>query len=174
MQQTVHICKLSRVSNGTFYHLYKSKDDLMVEYLKCARNYKECSMNGNDLIGYIVALNLSLAECYIEMGVEFASNFHNPKNQVFNPYTRPAKGYALDYYLDKLIEAQKQGLVTDCLSIDEIVMDITTIIVGNAFEWCATNGVMDYKSHLKRMLETYLYGIFTEKYFENLICIETQ
>jgi AcrR family transcriptional regulator len=107
-----NICKLSRVSNGTFYHLYKSKDDLMVEYLKCARNYKECSMNGNDLIGYILALNLSLAECYIEMGVEFASNFHNPKNQVFNPYTRPAKGYALDYYLDKLIEAQKQGLVT--------------------------------------------------------------
>ena len=80
-----NICDEAGVSNGSFYHHFKTKDDLLSYYIE-----EQPSINPDLLdtpedadeakIG-IIHVYLNYAQYCRELGVEFMSNYYTPRNQ---------------------------------------------------------------------------------------------
>ena len=159
-----NICEEGGVSNGSFYHHFKTKDDLLSYYIE-----EQPSINP-DLLDLpsskeearetIVYVYLNYVRYCRELGVEFMANYYTPKNQSLNPLIRTERPYPIitvHNYLQKCIDA---GIITLSDSLEHITTDIRMIVIGNVFEWCLKNGDADFEGNMRRCLENYLNGVF--------------
>ena len=159
-----NICEEAGVSNGSFYHHFKTKDDLLSYYIE-----EQPSINP-DLLDLpsskeearetIVYVYLNYVRYCRELGVEFMANYYTPKNQSLNPLIRTERSYPIitvHNYLQKCIDA---GIITLNDSLEHITTDIRMIVIGNVFEWCLKNGDADFEGNMRRCLENYLNGVF--------------
>lgn len=159
-----NICEEAGVSNGSFYHHFKTKDDLLSYYIE-----EQPSINP-DLLDLpsskeearetIVYVYLNYVGYCRELGVEFMANYYTPKNQSLNPLIRTERPYPIitvHNYLQKCIDA---GIITLSDSLEHITTDIRMIVIGNVFEWCLKNGDADFEGNMRRCLENYLNGVF--------------
>lgn len=159
-----NICEEAKVSNGSFYHHFKTKDDLLSYYIE-----EQPSINP-DLLDLpsgkkeaketIIYVYLNYVHYCQELGVEFMSNYYTPKNQSLNPLIRTERPYPIitvHNYLQKCLEA---GIFTMKYSLEEVTTDIRMLVIGNVFEWCLKNGDADFEGNMRRSLETYLNGAF--------------
>ena len=163
-----NICEEAGVSNGTFYHFFKSKDDLLSNYL-FMDDWIEEMENPEDISAFIVRGYLKLTDLYVELGTEFTSGFYSAKNQAFNVFTRGSGKYISDYYRPRLYAAREKGYVRQDIPIDRIVMDLQAIVIGCVFQWCVVYGTSDIKMDLERMLSTYLeYYALTPLFFKEV------
>lgn len=159
-----NICEEAGVSNGSFYHHFKTKDDLLSYYIE-----EQPSINP-DLLDLpsskeearetIVYVYLNYVRYCRELGVEFMANYYTPKNQSLNPLIRTERPYPIitvHNYLQKCIDAR---IITLNDSLEHITTDIRMIVIGNVFEWCLKNGDADFEGNMWRCLENYLNGVF--------------
>ena len=159
-----NICEEAGVSNGSFYHHFKTKDDLLSYYIE-----EQPSINP-DLLDLpsskeearetIVYVYLNYVRYCRELGVEFMANYYTPKNQSLNPLIRTERPYPIitvHNYLQKCIDA---GIIPLSDSLEHITTDIRMIVIGNVFEWCLKNGDADFEGNMRRCLENYLNGVF--------------
>ena len=159
-----NICEEAGVSNGSFYHHFKTKDDLLSYYIE-----EQPSINP-DLLDLpsskeearetIVYVYLNYVRYCRELGVEFMANYYTPKNQSLNPLIRTERPYPIitvHNYLQKCIDA---GIITLSDSLEHITTDIRMIVIRNVFEWCLKNGDADFEGNMRRCLENYLNGVF--------------
>lgn len=159
-----NICEEAGVSNGSFYHHFKTKDDLLSYYIE-----EQPSINP-DLLDLpsskeearetIVYVYLNYVRYCRELGVEFMANYYTPKNQSLDPLIRTERPYPIitvHNYLQKCIDA---GIITLSDSLEHITTDIRMIVIGNVFEWCLKNGDADFEGNMRRCLENYLNGVF--------------
>lgn len=159
-----NICEEAGVSNGSFYHHFKTKDDLLSYYIE-----EQPSINP-DLLDLpsskeearetIVYVYLNYVRYCRELGVEFMANYYTPKNQSLNPLIRTERPYPIitvHNYLQKCIDA---GIITLSDSLEHITTDIRMIVIGNVFEWCLKNGDADFEGNMRRCLKNYLNGVF--------------
>lgn len=159
-----NICEEAGVSNGSFYHHFKTKDDLLSYYIE-----EQPSINP-DLLDLpsskeearetIVYVYLNYVRYCRELGVEFMANYYTPKNQSLNPLIRTERPYPIitvHNYLQKCIDA---GIIILSDSLEHITTDIRMIVIGNVFEWCLKNGDADFEGNMRRCLENYLNGVF--------------
>lgn len=159
-----NICEEAGVSNGSFYHHFKTKDDLLSYYIE-----EQPSINP-DLLDLpsskeearetIVYVYLNYVRYCRELGVEFMANYYTPKNQSLNPLIRTERPYPIitvHNYLQKCIDA---GIITLSDSLEHITTDIRMIVIGNVFELCLKNGDADFEGNMRRCLENYLNGVF--------------
>ena len=159
-----NICEEAGVSNGSFYHHFKTKDDLLSYYIE-----EQPSINP-DLLDLpsskeearetIVYVYLNYVRYCRELGVEFMANYYTPKNQSLNPLIRTERPYPIitvHNYLQKCIDA---GIITLSDSLEHITTDIRMIVIGNVFEWCLKNGDADFEGNMRLCLENYLNGVF--------------
>ena len=129
-----NICDEAGVSNGSFYHHFKTKDDLLSYYIE-----EQPSINPDLLdtpedadeakIG-IIHVYLNYAQYCRELGVEFMSNYYTPRNQALNPTIRTERPYPIltvENYLRKAIDA---GIIAPKISLDEICTDIRMLVIG--------------------------------------------
>ena len=159
-----NICEEAGVSNGSFYHHFKTKDDLLSYYIE-----EQPSINPDllDLPSSKEEARETIAYVYLnyvrycrELGVEFMANYYTPKNQSLNPLIRTERPYPIitvHNYLQKCIDA---GIITLSDSLEHITTDIRMIVIGNVFEWCLKNGDADFEGNMRRCLENYLNGVF--------------
>ena len=124
-----NICDEAGVSNGSFYHHFKTKDDLLSYYIE-----EQPSINPDLLdtpedadeakIG-IIHVYLNYAQYCRELGVEFMSNYYTPRNQALNPTIRTERPYPIltvENYLRKAMPASlrqrfpwmKSALISVC------------------------------------------------------------
>ena len=116
-----NICDEAGVSNGSFYHHFKTKDDLLSYYIE-----EQPSINPDLLdtpedadeakIG-IIHVYLNYAQYCRELGVEFMSNYYTPRNQALNPTIRTERPYPIltvENYLRKAIDA---GIIAPKISL---------------------------------------------------------
>lgn len=161
-----NVCQLADVSNGTFYHFFRSKDDLMSVFLRWEDAPVFSWEENGDLLEYIIDVYMQLLDRYFDLGLDFSTQFFTASNQAFNFRTRKGT-FALDLYAQPLREAQALGYVTQNRNIDEILADMQAIVIGNIFEWGVFGGNFNVKGNLSRMLRSYLKnGVFTEAFFE--------
>lgn len=159
-----NICEEAGVSNGSFYHHFKTKDDLLSYYIE-----EQPSINP-DLLDLpsdeeearktIIYVYINYVHYCEELGVEFMSNYYTPKNQSLNPLIRTERPYPIVTVQNYLQKCMNAGIIHPAHSLDEITTDIRMIVIGNVFEWCLKEGNADFEENMKRSLETYLDGAF--------------
>lgn len=159
-----NICEQAGVSNGSFYHHFKTKDDLLSYYIEKQPSINpdllEIPKGKEEAIETIVKVYLNYVAYCRELGVEFMSGYYNPHNQALNPTIRTERPYPIvtvQKYLEKSSEA---GAIKLKLSIPEITTDIRMIVIGNVFEWSMRGGEAPFEENMRRTLTHYLDSIF--------------
>ena len=159
-----NICEEAGVSNGSFYHHFKTKDDLLSYYIEEQPSINpdllETPANPEEAKQAIIYVYLNYVHYCQNLGIEFMANYYTPKNQSLNPLIwsdRPYPIVTVSEYLRKAIHA---GVVSPSVELDDITTDIRMIVIGNVFEWCLKNGETDFEGNMKRSLERYLDGLF--------------
>lgn len=155
-----NICEEAGVSNGSFYHHFKTKDDLLSYYFVAQPTSStallDIPQNKQAAIEAIVEVYLNYVAYCKELGVDFVAGYYTPHNQALNPDIRSERPYPIvtvQQYLEKSVEANAIELD---LTISEIVNDIRMIVIGNSFEWAMRNGEVDMAANMKRSLSRYL------------------
>ena len=158
-----NICEEAGVSNGSFYHHFKTKDDLLSYYIEEQPSINpdllDLPENAEEAKQTIIYVYLNYVHYCQELGVEFMSNYYTPKNQSLNPLIRTERPYPIitvSNYLQKVIDA---NIIHPSLALEDITTDIRMIVIGNVFEWCLKSGDTDFEGNMKRSLETYLNGL---------------
>lgn len=159
-----NICEEAGVSNGSFYHHFKTKDDLLSYYIEdqpsIDPNRLELPKNKEDAKETIIHVYLNYVKYCKELGVEFMAGYYTPHNQALNPTIRTERPYPIvtvQHYLERALGANAIQLN---LKIEEITTDIRMIVIGNVFEWAMRNGDADFEGNMRRSLSHYLDSIF--------------
>ena len=159
-----NICEEAGVSNGSFYHHFKTKDDLLSYYIEEQPSINpdllDLPENAEEAKQTIIYVYLNYVHYCQELGVEFMSNYYTPKNQSLNPLIRTERPYPIitvSNYLQKVIDA---NIIHPSLALEDITTDIRMIVIGNVFELCLKSGDTDFEGNMKRSLETYLNVLF--------------
>ena len=159
-----NICEEAGVSNGSFYHHFKTKDDLLSYYIEEQPSINpdllDMPENVEEAKIAIIHVYLNYAEYCRELGVDFISNYYTPKNQALNPDIRTERPYPIltvENYLKKAIDA---GIVSPKLPLADICTDIRMLVIGNVFEWCVHHGETDFEGNIRRSIGGYLDGVF--------------
>jgi AcrR family transcriptional regulator len=158
-----NICEEAGVSNGSFYHHFKTKDDLLSYYIEAQPTINPellgLPQNKEDAKRAIVEVYLNYVSYCKELGVEFMAGYYTPRNQALNPDIRTERPYPIvtvQKYLEKAVDA---NAITLNLSIQEVVTDIRMLVIGNVFEWSMRNGEVDFAENMKRSISHYLDGV---------------
>ena len=159
-----NMCEEAGVSNGSFYHHFKTKDDLLSYYIEDQPSIDpdrlELPKNKEDAKETIIHVYLNYVKYCKELGVEFMAGYYTPHNQALNPTIRTERPYPIvtvQHYLERALEANAIQLN---LKIEEITTDIRMIVIGNVFEWAMRNGDADFEGNMRRSLSHYLDSIF--------------
>ena len=159
-----NICEEAGVSNGSFYHHFKTKDNLLSYYIEDQPSIDpdrlELPKNKEDAKETIIHVYLNYVKYCKELGVEFMAGYYTPHNQALNPTIRTERPYPIvtvQHYLERALEANAIQLN---LKIEEITTDIRMIVIGNVFEWAMRNGDADFEGNMRRSLSHYLDSIF--------------
>ena len=159
-----NICEEAGVSNGSFYHHFKTKDDLLSYYIEDQPSIDpdrlELPKNKEDAKETIIHVYLNYVKYCKELGVEFMAGYYTPHNQALNPTIRTERPYPIvtvQHYLERALEANAIQLN---LKFEEITTDIRMIVIGNVFEWAMRNGDADFEGNMSRSLSHYLDSIF--------------
>lgn len=158
-----NICEEAGVSNGSFYHHFKTKDDLLSYYIEeqpsIAPELLELPQNTDEAKAAIVGVYLNYVKYCRELGVEFIAGYYTPHNQALNPTIRTERPYPIvtvQKYLEKALDANEIQLK---LPVEDVVTDIRMLVIGNAFEWAMTNGSADFERNIRRSISHYLDGV---------------
>ena len=159
-----NICEEAGVSNGSFYHHFKTKDDLLSYYIE---DQPTIDPELLDIPQDIVAAKEAIVGVYLNyvsycktLGVEFVSGYYTPHNQALNPAIRTERPYPIvtvQRYLEKAVMADAIKLR---LSIEEVVTDIRMLVIGNVFEWALHSGDVNFENNMRRSISHYLDGVF--------------
>ena len=159
-----NICEEAGVSNGSFYHHFKTKDDLLSYYIEEQPSINpdllDMPRNAAEAKAAIIQVYLNYVHYCQDLGVEFMSNYYTPKNQSLNPLIRTERPYPIvtvHNYLKKAIDAD---IIKPDLDLEDITTDIRMIVIGNVFEWCLKSGEADFEGNMRRTLRIYLDGLF--------------
>ena len=175
-----NICEEAGVSNGSFYHHFKTKDDLLSYYIEDQPSINpdllDLPENAEDAKRTIIQVYLNYVSYCKELGVEFMAGYYDTKNQALNPVSRTERPYPIvtvQTYVEKAIEAGvarlnvvtvqnyvekaiKEGRIQMNVEIEAFTTDIRMIVIGNVFEWCLRNGEADFEGNMARSLGKYL------------------
>lgn len=158
-----NICEEAGVSNGSFYHHFKTKDDLLSYYIEeqpsISPELLELPQNRDEAKEAIVGVYLNYVKYCRELGVEFIAGYYTPHNQALNPTIRTERPYPIvtvQKYLEKAIATKVIQLK---LSVEDVVTDIRMLVIGNAFEWAMTKGNADFEGNIRRSISHYLDGV---------------
>lgn len=155
-----NICEEAGVSNGSFYHHFKTKDDLLSYYIE---DQPKIDPDLLDLPDSVQGVKEGIIQVYMnyvkycrELGVEFMAEYYDTKNQALNAAVRTERPYpvlTVQSYVEKAMEA---GIVGINVGIEEFTTDIRMIVIGNVFEWCVKHGEADFEGNISRSLGKYL------------------
>lgn len=158
-----NICESAGVSNGSFYHHFKTKDDLLSYYIEDQPSINPDLLaiprDADEAKATIVQVYLNYVNYCKELGVEFIAGYYTPRNQALNPTSRTERSYPIVTVQNYLKKAVAAGAIRLTCDIEDIVTDIRMIVIGNAFEWAMRNGKVDFAGNMERSLTNYLNGI---------------
>ena len=94
-----NICDEAGVSNGSFYHHFKTKDDLLSYYIEeqpsINPDFLDLPASPAEAKEAIIYVYLNYVHYCQDLGVEFMSNYYTPKNQSLNPLIRTERPYPI-------------------------------------------------------------------------------
>ena len=158
-----NICEEAGVSNGSFYHHFKTKDDLLSYYIEAQPSVSpellDVPENPAAAKEAIIHVYLNYAAYCKELGVDFVAGYYTPRNQALNPDIRTERPYPIVTVQNYLEKATAAGALTLTLDIADVVTDIRMLVIGNVFEWALRNGNVDFEENIRRSISHYLDGV---------------
>lgn len=161
-----NICEEAGVSNGSFYHHFKTKDDLLSYYIEdqpqIDPDLLELPENAAGVKAGIIRVYMNYVKYCRELGVEFMSGYYDTKNQALNAAIRTERPYPIVTVQTYVEKAEKEGIVRLNVEIEEFTTDIRMIVIGNVFEWCVKHGDADFEGNMSRSLGKYLDAVLMD------------
>lgn len=155
-----NICEEAGVSNGSFYHHFKTKDDLLSYYIEDQPKIDPDLLELPDSVAGvkegIIQVYMNYVKYCRELGVEFMSEYYDTKNQALNAAIRMERPYPIVTVQNYVEKAEQAGIVSLNVGIEEFTTDIRMIVIGNVFEWCVKHGEADFEGNMARSLGKYL------------------
>jgi AcrR family transcriptional regulator len=143
------ICERADISNGAFYHYFKSKQDILIEVL--ADETKDLLEHYNSL-----ALESAVEKLYRFLGFQFKYFDRKGKEFVSRVFmieleTKGGFFHLNDFIMTKLIrqcieEGQTRGEITDAYDSEFIANMLTSSILHSSFNWMSSHDQGDFKS----------------------------
>lgn len=161
-----NICEEAGVSNGSFYHHFKTKDDLLSYYIEdqpqIDPDLLELPENAAGVKAGIIRVYMNYVKYCRELGVEFMSGYYDTKNQALNAAIRTERPYPIVTVQTYVEKAEKEGIVRLNVEFEEFTTDIRMIVIGNVFEWCVKHGDADFEGNMSRSLGKYLDAVLMD------------
>ncbi len=148
------ISKAAGVSVGTFYHYFKSKEDIFFDIYKKADEYFETTVAqklrtaGLDCAEQIVLFYKYYARYNKKRGFDNITQLYNTKNRFFT-----VKGRYMQGLLQNVIAAgQEKGELLNDMTPEEVTDYLFIASRGVVYDWCIHGGQYD----LEKKLESYI------------------
>lgn len=153
------ICQASGTSNGSFYHFFRNKDELLAYYYNVtaekfleeqSEDFADESLYDQMMICYQWYTKHSASH-----GVDFCRNFFIPSNRSIDPGHMHNAFYeisvdCLHAHKDELAEGRDPDLVAH---------DLCVLAKGIIADWSNTGGAYDITEATERMFSAYLKGV---------------
>jgi AcrR family transcriptional regulator len=150
------------VSVGTFYHYFKSKQDVFFELYRKADEYFETEvapeLHSRNLTDdeKIILFFGKYAIFNTDNGIESVRQIFNTNNKFFTTKDR----YMVGLLQDIVSEAQQSGRMVSDMSAEEITQFLFIHARGVVFDWCLHDGRYDLEErmndHFKRIVPVFL------------------
>lgn len=149
----VDICTAAGIANGTFYHYFKSKQDILLDYVRQESadliKYYD-SLSKDSYASALINVLIYQADYFIRKGTEFVSNFY-----AIMLLTKDSSFFSYDEFslnaivLDCFTRGQAGGEFTDRYS--PVFMQELTIglLYGLTSVWCISQGSFDLKTQME-------------------------
>ncbi len=156
------ICEASGTSNGSFYHFFKSKEELLAHYYNISADkfLEECrhQMEGANLYDQMMICYRWYTAYSTSHGVDFCLNFFNPKNKAINP----GNMYNAFYEISRECLHQKQDEIREGYDPDVIAHDLCVLAKGIISDWSNSDGAYDVAESTERIFSIYLSGVINK------------
>lgn len=162
-----NICKVAKVSNGTFFYHFKTKDELLTYYtydnfaaFRIERRFDE-AVKGKPFNERIICFYTYWADYMEDLGLEFCTDFYHTKNYALDVrrWNHREPITIFNYPGECLLEARRSGELKEGLSVDHCAEVLGSLVKGVAFDWCLSNAAFDMRSRIGEVMRPYLDSI---------------
>ena len=176
-----NICKMAKVSVGSFYHHFSSKENVLSHYLIDAFEKRRESfetINDEDIIRSLLQSYRLYNSFLLEKGYDFIVNYYVPSNRAifsYNSRNASKEDAPIVSINEKLIEeALRKGYLRSDITAQELNSDLSVIEKGSILDWCVSEGSYDLLNHTDHLLKNYLMNYVTTKYKRKFLSGETK
>lgn len=153
------ICKKAKVGIGTFYHYYKTRDDIILEVFEEMDIYfttlfQDKAAEQMTPYEYVLQHCVCYAKFICNTGVDFTRKVYSLQSKTILSKSRPIYT-TLQLYLDN---KQQKGLIHSKLDIHEFCSLIMIGIRGVSYDWCLHEGQYDLINKTVWYMENLLTG----------------
>lgn len=159
------ICRELKISKGTFYYHFQSKNEIIYEYIE------SFLADTNDVMAEVLGIESAkeqlwyllryVCEQTIAMGAEVLYAFYRVDMSGGLKQLSPSRGTSYQYhsntfnklFLKLIVKAQNRGEIDAKANAEDLLLAFNTIIVGTGLEWSCQNGQYDEIERLKRMFD---------------------
>jgi AcrR family transcriptional regulator len=165
-----NVCKVAGISNGTFFHYFDSKENLIAAYMHYSYS-KYTEQNGlhfddDDFFMNIIELHCHNIAYTKTISIEFVRCYYNINNERLVNRNHIMDEEYSRIILEQLEKAAEKEYINSDLPLEEIAANICMVAKGVIFEWglCGSSFNIDY--YISHMLKIYIKSIASDTYMK--------
>jgi len=153
------ICQAAAIANGTFYHYFRSKQDILVSFVReeslALWSYYN-QMDKTSSASALLALINFQADYFLHKGTEFVSTFYaimlQSKDRIYD-----YNDFALLGIMDDCLQrGQQAGEFSTQLSLGFLQELAISLLYLTTTKWCITEGSFDLKTALQEQYQQFI------------------
>lgn len=154
------ICSEAGVSIGSFYHHFKSKQDLIVEgYGECDNFFRENiigKLKSTDEIDRILEYIDYQMQYAVDVGIELMVEVYRAQiTEGVDFFLKSSRG--LPQGLLQLVgKAQDNGLITKSQDAESITSELLLISRGVIYNWCQNKGSYELRNYCQKIITNHI------------------
>lgn len=158
------IAQKAGVSVGTFYHYFRSKDEIFYDIFKKSDEYFKATVEpalnvaeeaGQPVFEQIITYFRYYAHYNLNRGFLNINQLYNTKNKFFTRKDRFMQVLLTQVFERGLV----RGEFSSVLSADEAVDYLFTVARGIVYDWCIHEGDYDLEKKMETYMRTALRGL---------------
>ncbi len=160
-----NVCKEAGVTNGSFYHVFSDKDDLLASFVIIETFQDvELAAPASDPAARVSELYAHLVGRYLDFGQDFMRGFYKPDNTALSSYMGQtdgafAPGTVMARAEQEIADAISAGYLPAELDAHATSEHVCTMVKGAVFEYCLSGGASDPLQVIDHLIKTYFAGL---------------
>ncbi|SCZ06302.1 TetR/AcrR family transcriptional regulator [Alkaliphilus peptidifermentans] len=162
------IIAASQSSKGTFYHYFKSKDELVISWFENYDNfYWDWFQQNTEYVNHLDKL-IDFSKFvfnFIELhtDVQMVSAFYSAQISFYGKISGKVSPRKFFYILDEIIKAgQNEGQIMTQFTYKDLSRMIMTVYRGILYDWCIAGGIFSLEEYGVRVMDQFLESFRTK------------